>query len=141
MTKDRFLVFICASGILLGAVACGKKGDPFLPRQAFSARVTDLKGEQVKGDILLKGKITSREGLEGARVYYAQYSLENAPCEGCPIEYQGYQAFGAEVIMEDGFSCDMPAKSEQHIYYFRVNLIGPGGTIGPPSDTVKVVVE
>lgn len=141
MTKDRFLVFLCASGILFGAVACGKKGDPFLPKQEFSARVSELKAERLKGDIALKGKITSPQGLEGARVYYGQYSLESAPCETCPIEYQGYQAFGAEVVTEEGFFCKMPAKSEQHIHYFRVNLIGPSGAIGPPSNMVKVVVE
>ncbi len=141
MIKDRFLVLLCASGILLGAVACGKKGDPFLPKQEFSGRVSELKGERVKEEIVLKGKITSPQGLEGVRVYYSQYSLDSAPCESCPIEYQDYQAFGAEVVTEEGFFCKMPAKSEQQIYYFKVHLMGPGGAIGPPSNVVKVVVE
>jgi hypothetical protein len=122
-------------------LSCGKKGDPFLPRKEISAKVTDLQGEREKGDILLRGKIRGPKEVEGAKVYYAQYPLGKAPCEGCPIEYQGYQAYGADVVKEEGFLCRIPVKVRGQVYFFRVNLIGPGGEMGPPSETVKVVVE
>ena len=103
--------------------------------------MTDLEGERQKEVIVLSGKISGPKEVEGARVYYAQYPLEKSPCEGCPIEYQGYQAFGAEVVTEEGFLCRIPVKGQGQAYFFRVNLIGPSEAIGPPSDTVKVVVE
>jgi len=139
---SRFLAFLCALGILMATLlGCGKKGDPFLPQKEVSAKVTDLRGEREKGNILLRGEISARKEVEGARVYYARYSLENPPCEGCPIEYQGHQSFGAEVVTEEGFLCTVPIKVPGQVYFFRVNLIGPGGEMGPPSETVKVIVE
>ena len=141
MNIARFLIFLCASGILLVTMTCGKKGDPFLPKKEFPARVTDLEGERQKEVIVLRGKISGPKEVEGAKVYYAQYPLEKSPCEGCPIEYQGFQAFGAEVVTEEGFLCRIPVKGQGQIYFFRVNLIGPSETIGPSSDMVKVVVE
>jgi hypothetical protein len=125
----------------MATLSCGKKGDPFLPQKEISAKVTDLQGEREKGDILLRGKIRAPNEAEGARVYYAQYPLEKTPCEGCPIEYQGYEAHGADVIKEEGFFCRIPVKGQGQVYFFRVNLIGPGGEMGPPSETVKIVVE
>ena len=137
----RFLAFLCALAILVPTLACGKKGDPFLPQKEVSAKVTDLRGEREKGNILLKGEIRGPKGVQGARVYYAQFPLEDPPCEGCPIEYQGHQSFGAEVVTGEGFFCAFPVKDQRQVYFFRVNLIGPGGRMGPPSETVKVVVE
>lgn len=141
MNIARFLIFLCASGILLVTMTCGKKGDPFLPKKEFPARVTDLEGERQKEVIVLRGKISGPKEAEGAKVYYAQYPLEKSPCEGCPIEYQGYQAFGAEVVTEEGFLCRIQVKGQGQVYFFRVNLIGPSEALGPSSDMVKVVVE
>lgn len=122
-------------------LGCGKKGDPFLPQKEVSAKVTDLRGEREKGNIVLRGQISAPNEVEGARVYYAQYPLENPPCEGCPIEYQGHQSFGKEVVTQEGFYCTVPIKVLGQVHLFRVNLMGPGGRMGPPSETVKVVVE
>ncbi len=122
-------------------VTCGKKGDPFLPKKQFPARVNDLEGERQEEVIVLRGKISGPKGVKGARVYYAQYPLEKSPCEECPIKYQGYQAFGAEVVTEEGFLCRIPLKGQGQVYFFGVNLIGPSEAVGPPSETVKVVVE
>jgi predicted small lipoprotein YifL len=137
----RFLALLCALAILVATLACGKKGDPFLPQKEVSAKVTDLRGEREKGNILLRGEIRDPRDVQGARVYSAQFSLEDPPCEGCPIEYQGYQSFGAEVVTEEGFFCTLPVKVQRQVYFFRVNLIGSGGRMGPPSETVKVVIE
>ena len=122
-------------------VSCGKKGDPFLPQKEISARVTDLQGKREEGKFLLRGKVLGPKEVEGARVYYAQYPLEKGPCEGCPIEYQGHHAFGPEVVTGEGFLCTVPIRVPGQIYFFRVNLIGPGGEMGPPSETVKLVVK
>jgi predicted small lipoprotein YifL len=138
----RFLACLWALGILMATLpGCGKKGDPFLPQKEVSAKVINLRGEWEKGNILLRGEISARNEVAGARVYYAQYPLENPPCEGCPIEYQGHQSFGAEVVTEEGFLCIVPIKVRGQVYFFRVNLMGPGGEMGPPSETVKVVVK
>jgi hypothetical protein len=137
----RFLAFLCALAILVGTLACGKKADPFLPQKGISAKVTDLKGVREKGNILLRGEIRGTKDVQGARVYYAQFPLEDPPCEGCPIEYQGHRSFGAEVVTQEGFFCTLPVKVQRQVYFFRVNLIGSGGRMGPPSETVKVVIE
>ena len=137
----RLLAFLCALAILMATLACGKKGDPFLPQKEVSAKVTELRGEREKGNILLRGEIKAPKEVQGARVYYAQFPLEDPPCEGCPIEYQGHESFGAEVVTEEGFFCTVPVKVQRQVYFFRVNLIGPGGRMGPASETVKVVVE
>ncbi len=141
MKMARFLAFLCAFAILVATLACGKKGDPFLPQKEVSARITGLRGELEKGNILLRGEIRGSKDAQGARVYYAQFPLEDPPCEECPIQYQGHQSFGAEVIKEEGFFCTLPVKVQRQVYFFRVNLIGPGGRMGPPSETVKVIVE
>lgn len=136
------LVMLSVFGILLAALGCGKKGAPFLPEKAYRGKVTDLRGEWREGEILLKGKVSGPwEGMEGARVYYARYPLDKAPCEGCPIDYRDYQAFGVGAVKKEAFFCRIPAKVQGQAYFLRVNLIGPGGGIGPPSDTVKVVVQ
>ena len=148
MNNARFLVFFFVLGVFLAIAACGKKGPPFLSKREFSAEVTNLTGEWIKGEILLKGDIRSSSGLrqagdqiKGSRVYYAQYSLEDPPCAGCPIEFNGYYTFGGEVITEEGFLCRIGGEFQGTICFFKTNLVGAGGEIGPPSNTVEIVVE
>jgi predicted small lipoprotein YifL len=135
-------------GILLGIAACGKKGPPFLPQKDVPVRVSDLEGEWADGNIVLKGKISgvkdakeAKEQVKGCRVYYGQYPLDDPPCDGCPIKYQGYQTFGSEVISEEGFRCKLPVKDRGQIYFIEVHLIGSKGRLGPPSNRIKVVVK
>jgi hypothetical protein len=124
-------------------VSCGKKGDPFLPAKEPVNRVTGLEGAWNGEDLLLTGRIQEpskvREG-DGCRVYYAVYPLDRPPCEGCPIEYQGYQAFGHEAVTGDVFSFKMPGIRRGNIYYFEVRVMGPDGSPGAPSDRVRVEV-
>ena len=124
--------------------ACGKKGPPTLPVRSFSARVVDLKGERVGNDIVLKGNLTGLGGPEqegsapGVRVYFAQFPLENPPCADCPIEFQDFYNLGPEVIKEEGFSYRLKERPTGQTYFFRVHIIGPNGTLGPPSNQVQV---
>ena len=130
--------------VLLGLtlISCGKKGDPFLPPpQEEGLRVTGLIGEWNGDFVLLSGRV--REPMSesaGLRAYYAAYPLDQAPCEGCPIQYQGFQSFGLEVIKGNRFSCRVADIRPGNVYFFEARLLGPGGGLGPPSNRVQVEV-
>ena len=126
------------------APGCGKKGPPSLPAKSVSVRVVDLKGKRVGNDILLKGKLTGlgekgqESSAKGIRVYFAQFPLENSPCADCPINYQDFYDLGPVVIQEEGFSYRLMERPMGQTYFFRVNVIGPSGSLGPPSNQVQV---
>jgi predicted small lipoprotein YifL len=134
--------------VVLGAVlvmpSCGKKGPPFLPKKPFDASVRNLQGQQQAGSVFLKGQVVGEKGkdsVQGARVDYARYPLDEPPCEGCPIEYRGSHGFGPEVVTGTTFACEVPVERKGEIYYFRVHLLGPDGAVGPPSNAVRVVID
>jgi len=138
--------FLLCLGILVGLSSCGKKGPPFLPpKEALDARVSALQGEWEEGYALLSGMVLgpkqATDRVTGCRVFYGQYSADNAPCDGCPIKYQGYYGFGRETIKAGALSCKVPAKGKGQIYFFRVQLVGSNGTLGPSSNTVRVDVK
>jgi len=150
LNMNRIILFVFL-GIFLVSMGCGKKDPPFLPQKEFPLEVVDLKADWINSYIFLNGKIKGPDGLigtkkakdliKGSRVYYAQYTLKDPPCAGCPVEYHGHHGFGPEVITEEGFFCKVPGKRRGQIYFFRVHLIGQGETVGPPSDKIRVVVE
>lgn len=125
----------------LGLLSCGKKGDPFLSAETPVSRVTGLEGVWSGEDVLLTGRIEDpsqlREG-EGCRVYYALYPLDQPPCEGCPIEYEGFRSFGREAVTGDVFSFKVPAVRRGSIYFFEARVIGADGSPGPASNRVRV---
>jgi hypothetical protein len=131
--------------LLLGLVfaSCGKKGDPFLPTKEPANEVTGFEGTWNGEDVLLTGRVKEpskvREG-DGCRVYYAVYPLDAPPCEGCPIEYRGYESFGREAVTGDVFSFKVPGIRRGNIYFFEVRVVGPDGSPGPPSNRVRVEV-
>jgi hypothetical protein len=45
------------------------------------------------------------------------------------------------VIREDRFFCKIPGALKGNLYYFEVQLTGNKGSLGPPSNRAKVVVE
>jgi len=140
-------VAACLALVLLFLItpSCGKKGDPFLPQKSINARVVDLKGAWQAGYIELTGSVQSPSGQEstvaGSRIQYAVYPVAEAPCDGCPIEYQGVHTYGPEVVRKDRFLCRIPGALKGNLYYFEVQLLGAKGALGPPSDRAKVVVE
>lgn len=144
MKFARLVAFALLLGGLLITPACGKKGPPTLPVKTLSARVVDLTGERVGNDIVLKGNLAGLGGqgqessATGIRVYLAQFPLENPPCAECPIEYQDFNDLGPEVIKGEGFSYRLKDRPLGQIYFFRVNVIGPKGTLGPPSNQVQI---
>lgn len=148
MNKPCLLVFLSVLASFLAIVSCGKKAPPFLSENRFPAGVTELTAEWDKGEILLKGSISPvpesggvANHIKGSRVYYAQYPLEDTPCAECPIEFHGFDTFGQEVIVEGDFVCRVPGRNHGKVYFFKVHLIGSQDAMGPPSNTVKVVVK
>ncbi len=139
------LSLLVATLLLLTLPSCGKKGDPFLPQKGFDARVTDLEGDARESLIVLKGNIlypaNGKDPVRGCRVFYAQYPSESPPCEGCPIEYQGYHPFGPEVIQGKRLLCSIPGIARNEIYFFKAVLVGPGEVQGPPSNVARVAVQ
>ena len=148
MIRLRFLVLSLFLGGLLIFVSCGKKAPPFLPTKEFPIKITNLSGEWTEGVVLLKGDISGSMGPEeatelvkGCRLHYGQYPIKNPPCAGCPIKYSGYHEFGPEVVTKGGLSCKVPVRMRQQIYFFKVQLIGPDNSLGPPSNRVRLEVE
>jgi len=143
--SKRVLPYLIFLLILLIPASCGRKGDPYLPQKSTSARVVDLKGAWQGGYIELKGGIAdpaeTDSTVSGARVHYAIYPVSDPPCDGCPIEFQGYHTYGSEVVREGRFFCKIPGAVKANIYYFEVQLAGEKGVLGPPSNRVKVVIE
>jgi predicted small lipoprotein YifL len=140
-------VLVCLVLVLMVLIpsSCGRKGAPFLPQESTNARVINLRGAWQEGYIDLKGSILGASDAEstltGARVNYAIYPVDEAPCDGCPIDYKGFHTFGPEAVQQGQFFCRIPEVVKGNIYYFEVELAGPKGGLGPASDQVKVVVQ
>jgi predicted small lipoprotein YifL len=139
------VTFAVIVALLFSLPSCGKKGSPFLPQERFNAEVTDLRASQEGSSVLLRGNVLFPENgthrVTGSRVYFAEYPSESPPCEGCPIEYQGYRSFGPDVIQDKQFYCRIPDIRRDQVYFFKAALVGPGGSQGPFSDFVRVTVE
>jgi hypothetical protein len=73
-------------------------------------------------------------------MYYAVYPLDQPPCEGCPIEYQGFHPFGREALKGDVFSLKVPEIRRGNIYFFEARIVGLDGSPGPPSNRVRIEV-
>lgn len=131
------LVLLCVT--LGGGAGCGKKSAPKIPQEGFSAAIRDLSGAWEGAFIRLQADLEGPgDRVQGARVYYGAYDPAEPPCDGCPVRYHGYHEFGVEVLEQGGFSCNIPGKRKDALYYFKVHLIGPEGGLGPPSDRVRV---
>lgn len=129
--------------------ACGKKGPPLAPRQEFTLMIKDLQGEWRNGDLQLAGLLKGvkkdekvSDLVETCRVYYGKYSLSDPPCDGCPINLQGFYEFkAADVIANGEFTCTLPISEQQYIYYFEIRLVSIGEELGPPSNRIKIELK
>ena len=148
MTGYPLRLFILLAGLLVVVPSCGKKAPPFLPKKAFSLRVSALEGEWREEVVFLRGRIDgldkgkeTGDQVKGCRIFYGQYPVKNPPCETCPIKYEGYQDVGPEVVKEESFFCRLTGKVAGRIYFFKVHLIGKGGVLGPASERLRLVVK
>ena len=148
MKRRASTAFLILCGVILALAACGKKGPPFLPKAKMPLSVRDLKGHWEKGELILEGSIALPSGEEeflkeisGSRVYYARYPLGEAPCEGCPVQYQGYRETGEASVRGDAYRVRVPIAQEEGVHFFEVRLTGRTGALGPPSTRITLVVE
>jgi len=139
-----FLLAALAAVLMMLLPGCGKKGPPFLTESKFSLRVDQLKAERENGRILLKGYVRGEDkivsSVTGCRVYHAWYTMDNPPCEGCPIEMTGLEEIKEEVISGDRFNCEILDVEKKGIHFFEVRLMGKDGALGPPSDKAKFTI-
>ncbi|MFH0844811.1 MAG: hypothetical protein V1930_04990 [Pseudomonadota bacterium] len=123
-----------------------------MPQKTHSYRLVNLKGFWDEGYIALRGEVHGLQGpispqqvaesITGCRVYVASYAVERTPCPGCPIQYRDFLLFGKEAMTEGGVYCKIPAKGKKgQTYFLKVHLIGPGESMGPPSEEVQVTAE
>jgi len=145
---NRLPVFLLASflaALIALLPACGKKGPPFLTESKLSLRVDQLKAEWENGRVLLKGYVRGEDkiisSVTGCRVYHAWYTMDNSPCEGCPIEMTGFEEIKEKVVSGDRFSCEIPGVEKKGIHFFKVRLMGKNGALGPPSDKTKLMID
>jgi predicted small lipoprotein YifL len=147
--KKKIIFVIMVTAVMLMMVqSCGKKGPPFIPKERVPHRVKELKGEWSGGDVILSGKVGERDEndgkrqeITGCRVYYAWYSFENAPCDGCPISFKELKTIEAEVVKGKRFRCEVTDIRKRGVHFFRVGLIGSNGEVGPLSNTAKLLSE
>jgi hypothetical protein len=117
-------------------------------KETVSLQVVGVRGQFRDGKIILKGQIQgvarpgqARDHVQGCRVRYARFPLDDPPCAGCPINYQGSYILGPEVITEAGFECEVPAEETGQVYFFDVVLLGKEGPLGPRSYRAVVTVQ
>lgn len=133
--------------VFLSLAACGKKAPPFLTERSMALRVDRLSAAIEDVTFVLKGKVVSpgdqKEKLSdvvGCRVYYAWYDPKDPLCDGCPVEYQGFEEIKGAVFAEGRFHCRLSRQKRRGTWFFEVRLIGPKDTVGPPSSRAKLIV-
>jgi len=104
--------------------------------------VDNLKVSWQKGIVILEGTVKSedldRDRITGCRVFSVWYSIDNPPCETCPIEMNTFQEIQGKVVEGTKFRCEIEKGKRTGITYFQVRLMGRGGRDGPLSDRVKL---
>ncbi len=147
MTSRQGVVVILLLSILFVLTGCGKKGPPFLPEKDISLRVARLSADWKDGTFHLQGDIVGSQDemdassdIKGCRIFYAFYSVDSPPCEGCPIDYTVLKEIEDNVINEGQFLCNVSGEKKKGIYFFKVFLIGKAGETGPYSDRAKLVI-
>jgi hypothetical protein len=136
-----FLVFL-----LIFLAGCGRKSDPFLSVQKnVTIGVDQLRGAWMEQSLVLKGLVrgdkTSRSLITGCRVYYVWYSLDQPPCEGCPIDMASFRDITDQIIKNDQLECRLPAFKQKGICFVMVRIMEKGGLLGPESNRIKLISD
>jgi hypothetical protein len=145
------LIILFALAATLALSACGRKDVPTLPKRELPFRVEDLSATYEDGWAVLKGRLVkasnketevSNKEITGWRVYDAQYPLDNAPCEGCPLDFtRAYEmegGVGEDAQFNARLALDAPVAG---IHFFQVQLTGSGWTPGALSNQAKLVIH
>ena len=148
LKKVQWLFLIISGVMIFSQLSCGRKAPPFVPKDRVHLRVTQLKGEWEKGDVVLKGRVAVPQGREkdiskitGCRVYHARFSMGNPPCETCHIKYKTYTVIEGKVIQGDRFSSRLKKEKKKGIHFFEIRLIDRRGAPGPSSNRVKLTID
>lgn len=85
-------LFICF--MVLGCMACGKKGPPVPPRVVVPQSVKDLHGEVIQDQVRLSWTIP--QGEKQFRLFKAIEPLTAEPCPDCPIRFT--ETFDIDIV-------------------------------------------
>lgn len=116
-----------------------------MPEYPVPPRVDNLQISWQEGIVVLEGTVKAedpgKDHITGCRVFSAWYSLDNLPCETCPVEMNSFQEIQGKVVEGTKFRCEIAKRPQVGVTYFQVRLIGRGGRDGPPSDRVRIYHE
>ena len=142
------ILLVTLAAISMALFTCGKKAPPFLPERTMPLRVGHLEAGRESGTVILRGSIIGPQGISfknkdiiGCRVYHVWYSLTDAPCEGCPINYRGFKEIKGEVTQKGKFYCPFPGIEKKGFHFFEVQLIGKNGALGARSNRTKLRID
>lgn len=139
MRPMPWLIVVLLAAALGAGAGCGKKGPPSMPEKGFSAEIRNVSGAWEGSFVRLRGEVSGdSDRMQGVRVYYGAYDPAEPPCESCPVRYHGYHEFGVETLSEGSFSCRVPGKRKDALYFFKVHPLGPAGEPGAASNRVRV---
>jgi hypothetical protein len=132
--------------ILMLFSGCGVKGAPFLTEQkVLTFKVDQLEGAWDDKSLVLKGLVQgdndSLSLITGCRVHYVWYSLDQPPCEGCPIEMKNFRDITGQIISDGQFSCELPAFKQKGICFVMVRLMEEESRLGPSSGRIKLISD
>lgn len=133
------LVVVCCLG-------CGKKSPPFLPeKRAFSAHAARFEAVWNGRTLILNGTAAGNAddlaAVNGCRIQYVWYPLDDPPCEGCPIEMKSFRVVTGKLNQKNEARYEFPAFRQKGICFFAVQLMGNEGRLGLPSERLKLLSE
>jgi hypothetical protein len=148
LRRSHLWLLAIACGTFLVLSACGKKGSTFLPDRTMALTVEHLEGSWAEAGVILAGTVHSPPGHEkapddsvGCLVHHTWYPIEAPPCDGCPIDYARSFEIKEGVLAGERFSAELPLKKKRGILYIEVRLVSREGTVGPPSNHIRLNVE
>ena len=132
--------------VLIFSVGCGRKSPPFISQEKDAkARVDQLEGVWDDRSLVLKGVVQGDDEalslIVGCRVYYAWYSLDRPPCDGCPIEMKSFRDITDQIISDDQFECRLPAFKQKGICFVMVRIMEKESRLGPASGRIKLISD
>ncbi len=127
---------------LLPLPACGKKGPPMPPKAVLPGQVCDLSATLADGKVGLTWRSGPCEPGERAarfRVFRCSRRIKGEPCQDCPCSW-------SEAALLENSPPERTPELMRYVdfvepgyeYRYRVTPLGPRGTPGLDSETVRV---
>ena len=151
LSKKTQVFLLLSALVLITIPSCGRKKPPFIPKEEITLRVKALTNIRENGEVILQGRFVDLKGrpvskkdisdIKGCEVYYAQYPIEDPPCEGCPVRFNNSREIKGNVMFKGNFYVKFSGIKQRGIYFFKVCLIDRNKAVGPPSNKTKLVLE